>query len=220
MSILLRTTIMLSSMFFIYTSALAEINDDIKQLQDEWAEVKYNLDEKKQEAALEKLSLKAAAIIKAQPENADAYLWEGIILSTYAGAIGTLRALKAVTQSKEALEKSLEIDPNSSNGSANTYLGTLYFLVPEWPIAFGDLELAKEYLDKAIALTPDDIDANFFYADFQKKIKRYSAAEASYKKAIAAPSRPGRELADAGRRKEAQERMEKMLKKIQETPNI
>lgn len=215
MSHLFRTTtIILSSIFFLCSSANAEMNANIKELQQEWAVIKYQLGQKEQEAALEKLSLKAASVRETQPENADAYLWEGIILSTYAGAIGTLRALKAVTQSKEALEKSLALDPAASNGAANTYLGTLYYLVPEWPIAFGDLELAEEYLDKAIALNPDDIDVNFFHADFLKKLKKYSAAEAAYKRAISAPGRPGREIADTGRRKEAKKRMEKMLAKI------
>lgn len=208
------TLFTLCALLLLCISAQAEVNEDVKTLQKEWAQIKYSLDKKQHEGALQKLTLKAATIRKKQSDNADAYLWEGIILSTYAGAIGTLRALEAVTKSRDALEQSLKIDPEASNGAANTYLGTLYFLVPEWPIAFGDLGLAKEYLTKAIALNPDDIDANFFYGDFLKKKRKYKQAEIFYKKALSAPARPGRDIADTGRRNEAKERIATMLVKL------
>jgi len=215
MKSLLHLRLLISSglMLFCFT-VQAEVNADIQELQKEWAQIKYTIDKKQHEAALEKLTLKAASIREKQADNADAHLWEGIILSTYAGAIGTLRALSAVTDSRSALEESLKIDPEASKGAANTYLGTLYFLVPEWPIAFGDLELAKEYLDKAIALNPDDIDVNLYYGDFLKKKRKYKQAEVFYKKALSAPARPGRDVADEGRRNEAKERLEKVLAKL------
>lgn len=201
-------------LIFLCFPIQAEINDDIKQLQLRWAKIKYTLDRKEHEAALEELASKAALIRETQAENADAHLWEGIILSTYAGAIGSLRALKTVKQSRSALEHSIEIDPYASNGAAYTYLGTLYYLVPEWPIAFGDFEIAREYLDKAIELNPDDIDANYFYADFLRKQKKYEQAEVAFKKAILAPARPGRDLADEGRRNDAREGLEKIKTKL------
>ena len=200
-------------LIFLYLPAHAEINDEIMKLQRQWAQIKYTLDKKEHEAALAQLATKAAAISETQPANADAHLWEGIILSTYAGAIGSLRALKTAKQSRSALEQSIEIDPNASNGAAHTYLGTLYYLVPGWPIAFGDFETAREYLDKAIELNPDDIDANYFYADFLRKQKKYEQAEAAFNKAIYAPARPGRDLADEGRRNDARKGLEKIKTK-------
>jgi tetratricopeptide (TPR) repeat protein len=213
-SFIQATLLTLSAALILCAQVHAEVNEDVKQLQQEWARIKYTLDKKQHENALEKLSLKAALLRESQSDNADAHLWEGIILSTYAGAIGTLRALSTVNRSRDALEKSLEIDLHASTGAANTYLGTLYLLVPEWPIAFGDLELAKEYLDKAIKLNPDDIDVNYYFGELFKKQRKYKHAEAAYKKAILAPARPGRDVADEGRRGEAKEHLEKMLAKI------
>ena len=203
----------LSGLMLLCISVHAEVNTEIKGVQKEWARIKYTVEKNQHESALKNLALKATSIRMLQPDNADAHLWEGIVLSTYGGAIGTLRALDAVTESRDALEKSLMIDSDASNGAANTYLGTLYLLVPEWPIAFGDLDLAKEYLDKAIALNPEDIDANFYYGDFLKKKKKYKQAEVFYKKVLSAPARPDREVADEGRRNEAKERLAKMLVK-------
>jgi tetratricopeptide (TPR) repeat protein len=208
------------SLLFIFSafSAHAEINDEIKQLQQEWAKIKYTLDKKEHEKALENLANQITSLREKQPDNADAYLWEGIIYSTYAGAIGTLRALKAVTHSRDALEQSINIDSTASKGAAHTFLGALYFLVPEWPIAFGDLDLSKEHLDKAIAMNPDGIDINFFYGDFMKKLGKFKQAEAMYLKALDAPARPGRELADEGRRKETKERLEKVRYEMSKPP--
>ncbi len=203
----------LSCLMLVCITVHAEVNTEIKEIQKEWARIKYTVDKKQHENALKNLALKATSIRKLQPDNADAHLWEGIVLSTYGGAIGTLRALDAVTESRDALEQSLKIDPKASKGAANTYLGTLYLLVPEWPIAFGDLDLAKEYLDKAISLNPDDIDANFYYGDFLEKKRKYKQAEVFYKKALSAPARPDREVADKGRRNEARERLEKVFAK-------
>jgi tetratricopeptide (TPR) repeat protein len=196
-------------------SVHAEINDEIKELQQEWARIKYTLDKKDHEAALEKLSLKAATIRENQPENADAHLWEGTILSTYSGAIGTLRALSTVTQSRDALELSIKIDPTASKGAAHTYLGALYVLVPEWPIAFGDLEIAEEYLNKAIELNPDDIDVNYYYGYFLMKQRKYEQAEVFFKKALLAPERLGRDIADDGRRKDTKEQLEKVRAELE-----
>ena len=201
----------LCGLVIISFSVQAEITMEIQQVQKEWARIKYTIDKKQHESALKNLALKATSIRKLQPNNADAHLWEGIVLSTYSGAIGTLRALGTVLESRDALKQSLKIDPEASKGAANVYLGTLYLLVPEWPIAFGDLDLAKEYLDKAITLNPDDIDANFYYGDFLKKKKKYKQAEVFYKKVLSGPARAGREVADEGRRNEAKERLEKIL---------
>lgn len=220
MSTLLHTKFFLALiLMFLGFSAHAEINDEIRQLQLEWAKIKYTLDKKKHEPALEKLAKKATRLRENHPENAETYLWEGIIYSTYAGAIGTLRALKAVTHSRDSLEQSIAIDPTTSNSAAYTFLGTLYFLVPEWPIAFGDLDLAKENLDKAIKMNPRDIDANFFYGDFLKKLRKFKEAESMYLKALDAPARPGRDIADEGRRQETKERLEKVRYEISKPPS-
>ena len=202
--------LLLSGLVVLCFSVHAEVNDEIKQLQHEWARIKYTLDKNEQEAALEKLSLKATAIRENQPDNADAHLWEGTILSTYSGAIGTLRALSTVNRSCDALELSIKIDPVASKGAAHTYLGALYILVPEWPIAFGDLEIDEEYLNKAIELNPEDIDVNYYYGYLLMKQRKYKESEIFYNKALLAPDRPGRDLADEGRRKDAKEQLEKV----------
>ena len=93
------------------------------------------------------------------------------------------------------------------NGSIYTSLGSLYYQVPGWPIGFGNDDKAEKYLKKALALNPDGIDANFFYGDYLLEEGRYQEAVAALEKALHAPARPEREIADAGRRAEIQAKL-------------
>ena len=96
----------------------------------------------------------------------------------------------------------MDIDPNAMSGSAYTSLGTLYYSVPGWPVGFGDSDKAEELLSKALTLAPQDIDANYFYAEFMRDQKDFEKARTYYLKAQSAPARPGRSLADQGRQED------------------
>ena len=120
------------------------------------------------------------------------------------GAKGGLGALDLVKQARDSLEQAIGIDPKALGGSAYTSLGSLYYQVPGWPVSFGDGKKAEKLLKQALALSPDGIDPNFFYGDYLFREKRYAESAAALEKALAAPSRPGREIADSGRRKEVE----------------
>lgn len=174
----------------------------LQQLQERWAEIKYRLPEKQQEAAFAALSTQAEQAVAAEPKAAELLIWRGIILSTQAGAQGGLGALGLVKQAKTSLEQALALDPKALAGSAYTSLGTLYYQVPGWPVGFGDDAQAQRLLEQALTLNPDGIDPNYFYGDFLFGEKRYGEAQAVLEKALEAPERPGRALADQGRREE------------------
>ena len=179
--------------------ALADISADIDQLQQRWAEVNYQLEGKDQVSAFEELAAVAEQITADNPEEAAAWIWSGIIKSTFAGAKGGLGALGLAKESRADLEKAMTIDADALNGSAYTSLGTLYYSVPGWPIGFGDDEKAEELLTRALALNPDAIDNNYFYGTFLINEKRYEEARNYLNKAQQAPARPGRSIADSGR---------------------
>ena len=103
------------------------------------------------------------------------------------------------------MEKSILLDDKALSGSAYTTLGTLYFKAPGWPISFADDEQAKSYLQKGILLDPNGIDSHYFYALFLLDQGEKKQAQASFIKALDAKARPGRALADSGRRHEINE---------------
>ncbi len=187
---------------FISCTAWADQGSDVLHLQQRWAEVNYQLDGKAKVLAFEKLMDDAALITGEYPEAAPAWIWSGIIKSTFAGVKGGMGALKFAKAAKVDLERALDIEPESMNGSAYTSLGTLYFNVPGWPVGFGSDKKAEALLLKAISINPEGIDSNYFFADYLKSEKRYQEAETYLLKAQSAPARLKRPLADAGRQKE------------------
>ena len=187
----------------VITPAVDPVEESINYLQQEWAHIKYQMPDKDMQIkAIEKLGIQAAALSSKYPSRADVKIWEGIILATDAGITKSISGLSKVKRAKALFEEALTINTNALNGSAYTSLGSLYYQVPGWPIGFGDKEKAEQYLKKALSINPNGIDPNYWYGDFLKSEKRYDAAENYLNKALQAPSRPGRDLADAGRRQE------------------
>lgn len=177
---------------------------DVGSVQDQWADAMYKTPKAQRAAALETLAKRAAAARDAHPKHAGALIWDGIVLSSLAGEKGGMGALGLVKQARKEFEQAIALDANALSGSAYTSLGSLYYQVPGWPIGFGDDDKARTMLKKALQIDPSGIDANYFYADFLRDQGDFKAAVAALEKALAAPPRPGRELADQGRRKEAQ----------------
>jgi tetratricopeptide (TPR) repeat protein len=174
---------------------------NLKLLQTRWAEINYQVPEAEREKDFAKLAAEATSMVRNDPA-AELMIWRGIILSTYAGAKGGLGALDLVKQARDSLEQAIKLDPQALDGSAYTSLGALYYQVPGWPVGFGDDEQAEVLLKKALTMNPDGIDPNYFYGDYLFQEKRYSEARVVLEKALAAPDRPGREVADKGRRAE------------------
>jgi tetratricopeptide (TPR) repeat protein len=183
-------------------AAFAGLDEDISALQTEWAQIKYQRPAGEHEKAFAELAKSADAVRGKYTGRAEPQIWYGIIAASYAGARGGLGALSLAKDAKKALEQALEIDPKALDGSAYTSLGSLYYQVPGWPIGFGNDDKAREMLDKALALNPDGIDSNYFMGDFLYRKGDYAAARQVLNKALKAPARPGRALADEGRRKE------------------
>ncbi len=178
------------------------LEDALHPIQEEWAVIKYRTPEKQQEARYHTLARAAQKLAEAHPGRAEPLIWEGIALSSEAGAKGGLGALSLARAARDKLEQALKRDERALKGSAWTSLGTLYYKVPGWPIGFGDKARAEEMLNKAVGLNPEGIDPNFFRGEYLFERERYGEALKSLETALKAPTRPGRELADSGRRQE------------------
>ena len=192
----------------------ADVLQDIKPLQDRWAEVNYSMNEEQKEQAFPELVKQADAVVAANPDKAEALIWRGIIKSSYANAKGGLGALSVAEASKADLEQAITLDPTALQGSAYTSLGVLYSKVPGWPIGFGDNKKAKELLLKALEQNPQGIDPNYFYADYLAGKRDWAQALRYLEIAKAAAPRPGRESADAGRQQEIANLLAKVQKKL------
>ncbi len=183
----------------------------LQEVQQQWAEANYNMSGKEQIEALTALAKVTETAEAASPTQAAEFLiWDGIVKSTLAGKKGGLSALSLVKAARKSLEKAIELEPDALEGSAFTSLGALYYQVPGWPVAFGDDDKAGDLLEKALSLNPDGIDSNFFYADYLYKQGDYAGARQALERAVNAPARPDRPLADAGRHEEIKALMAKI----------
>lgn len=204
---------MKTSTFLIMTLALAatlavparaaDPFPGLLELQEQWATAKYQTTRDEQGKAFEALEQAADDMIRVNPGRAEPLIWKAIILSTQAGVVGGFSALDKVKGARDLLFAAEKIDPQALDGSIYTSLGSLYYQVPGWPIGFGDDKKAGSYLQKALALNPDGIDPNYFYADYLFEQKKFGEAATYARKALDAPARSERPIADEGRRAEA-----------------
>jgi tetratricopeptide (TPR) repeat protein len=169
-----------------------------------WAQVKYSTPAAAQTDAMAKLKGQADALVAASPNRAEPLIWDGIITSTLAGMKGGMGGLSLAKEAKSLLEKAEKIDGSALGGSAHTSLGALYYQVPSWPIGFGSSDKARAELLAGLKANPQGIDSNYFWGDFLFHQGQYADAAKALKTALAAPARPGREVADSGRRGEIQ----------------
>ncbi len=205
-------SLFVSGMFL--QGAIAGVDEDVFQLKKSWEHLKYKTSLSEQEKGFESLLAQSEKITAQYPDKAEPLVWQGIIEGTFAGVRngirGQLAALSLVKDAKQHFEQAIKIDPHGSDGSAFTSLGSLYYQVPPWPIAYGDNDIAREMLIKGLEINPDGIDANYFYGEFLFKRGELNKATEVLKKALLAAPREGREIADEGRKKEIND----LLKKI------
>jgi len=193
----------------------ASLTTELTDIQQGWDQANYQAasaaDKQRQ---LEALSARSEALARKYPRHAEPLVWEGIVLSTYAGAKGGLGALSLAKKSRDCLLAATRIDPAALRGSAYTSLGALYYKVPGWPIGFGDRDKANDFLRKALALNPDGMDPNYFIGELLYEQGEYSRSLQHLQKALEAPPRPDRPVADAGRRAEINTLVAKVRTKL------
>lgn len=196
---------------FVLDAAADPVDDAIANIQAQWARITYQVvDDDRKEAAYEALEADAGSLVEHFPDRAEPRIWSGIVLSTHAGVAGGIGALKLVKAARGLFEEALAIDESALAGSAHTSLGSLYYQVPGWPLAFGDDDKAEQHLLRALAINPEGIDPNYFYGDYLYRQGRHREAAEALEHALAASPRPGRALADAGRRQEARALLDKV----------
>ena len=189
--------------------ARAGVDETVTELQQEWEVIRYQTPAAEREKRFERLAAKAHEASALHAGRSETLVWEGIIVSSWAGEKGGLGALSLVKQAKGLYEAALQIDDKALDGSAYNSLGVLYYKVPGWPVGFGDKARARSLLDKALAINPKGIDPNYFMGEFLFETGRPAEALPYLEQVLQAPGRPNRQVADAGRREEARQLLEK-----------
>jgi len=209
----IATLFLLAGLHNLAQAVPANLDDAIFDVAHRWAKVTYQTPEAERETAFNGVIAEARQVAQAYPGRAEPLVWQAIVLSSAAKAQGGLGALGKVKEARDLLLAAEKINPTALDGSVYNSLGSLYAKVPGWPVAFGDKKKAREYLEKALAINPNGIDPNYFYADLLADQGEYAKAAEHLKRALAAPARPHREDADAGRRQDVQQLLDSIRQK-------
>lgn len=202
----MKRTLVLAAAAALVTAAPAladDFSDGLAAIQNEWAAANYQTTDKAARGdAFAALVEHAGAFRSQYPARAEALAWEGIVLSTYAGEVSAMSAMKYAKAARAALEQAERIEATALAGGIYASLGALYSKVPGGFIGFGDDKVAAQYFEKALAVDGDNIDNNYFYGEFLLDQGDYARARGALERALAAPTMADRPVFDAGRRAE------------------
>lgn len=179
--------------------------DELAQIQQRWETATTSTPEDQREAVLSDLISEVDQLVQANPNVSDLLVWDGIIQASLAREKGGLGALDNAKAARRALERAIALDSNGMDGSAYVTLGALYDRAPGWPVAFGDDDKAGEMFQHALAIRPDGIDVNYYYAAYLADEGRDAEAREYAQKALNATPRSGRETSDRALQQQAQE---------------
>lgn len=176
-----------------------------------WAHIKYQVgDHAEQLREIRALKGQADVAAARWPGRPEPLIWQGIAHGQAAELDGGLGGLGDARAARTAFEAAYKLDRTAMDASPPTLLGALYYMVPGFPVAFGDKAKARRYLAEAVSLAPDSLDAEYFYGDFLAKQGEDAAAAQALRKALATPPHPDRPVWDAGRRAQARAALAKV----------
>ncbi|RZJ93712.1 MAG: hypothetical protein EON88_14060 [Brevundimonas sp.] len=178
-------------------------DDRVRGLQQSWDHVNFEVAQGVRTAEMARLNTQADAVVVQCGNRAEPLVWDAIITASEAGLRGGIGALGMVRDARSELEHAERINPRALNGAVYVSLCSLYAQVPGAPIGFGNRQRAREYLQRGLAMAPNDVDANFFMSDLLSREHDWDGAARYLQRAIDAPARPGRTAADRGRKAEA-----------------
>lgn len=184
-------------------AASTDLNAELRAIQHEWATANFNTQGKKERrAAFEAVAEHAAAFAHDFPNAVEAIAWEGIVLSSYAGEVSAMSAMKYAKAALASLQRAESMAAEALAGGIYASLGALYSKVPGGFIGFGDDQIAEDYFVKALAVDAGNIDNNFFYGEYLAEHGRYEEALNLLQHALDSPTVIERPVFDAGRRSE------------------
>lgn len=187
----------------------------VSHLERAWAHIHYEVkDPDAQYEAYKALADEAAKVVRQFPGKAEPLIWNGVIVSTEAGVAGSFSALGLAKDARALFEAAEKIDPRAFDGAAPTSLGSLYYMVPGFPLGFGDDDKARAFLERGLAISPDGLDSNYFYGDFLYRQGEYAKARQVLTHALAAAPNPDRPVWDAGRRAEIKAVLDQVQRKL------
>ncbi|MDF1583736.1 MAG: hypothetical protein RQ733_01210 [Methyloprofundus sp.] len=168
----------------------------VQHIESEWARIHYSVIREQQDKEFKHLLSEVTDLQAQYPKQAEFIIQQAIIVASNAENIDAFSALEAIHQAKDLLMQAIELNPKALDGAAFITLGTLYYKVPAWPVAYGDNDKAQQFLEKALTINANAIDANYYYADFLVTQGKKELALNYFNRALTAAVRSTQVFAD------------------------
>jgi tetratricopeptide (TPR) repeat protein len=104
-------------------------------------------------------------MIAMQPERGEGHLWVGSAIGMIGLAHGVLNSLQLIPEMKGSLEKAEKIAPTYFDGTPYSVQARLYTMLPGFPVSIGNREKARELIDKALEVAPNNVLYMLYKAD-------------------------------------------------------
>ena len=190
------------------TEAQKAKKTDLLSYQQEWARLTFEEENKeKQQVGFDTLLERVEKTLKEKPSSADMRIWLAKLKMEKASSLGLFKRDDMNKEALALLEQATLINPKALDGYGYALLGHLYNSADVWPFSFGNRVKAKGYLLKALALDPDNLEANYFYGLYLKQYEGLESANPYFKKALEAKQYPDRKTAYLGLRDMIREAM-------------
>ena len=199
-----RCAARLLAVWLLAGAAHAGVSESLAALQRDHDVLRYQAPPAERLKGLQGLATRAHQLTARHAERGDTLVWEAIVLHALAEAQGGWAGLRLAGQARSLFEAALSLENPALAGVACDQLGALYHRVPGWPISFGDDARARALIDRALALDPAGLDPNLHCGQLLLDLGQVADALPCLERAVRAPDRPGRRVADTAQRQEAQ----------------
>ena len=180
-----------------YLSFANEFDRIVQAIEAKWAKIYFSVEIRDKENAYTRLLNKTAEFAKQTHDSPELMFWQATIIASRAEHQNPIEALAAIHKAQDLLIKTINIKPDTLDGSALITLGSLYYQAPGWPIAFGDDNKAEQYLKKGLQINPQGIESNFYYGQYLLNKDQPDKAIEYFKTALNGPIRKEQEFADS-----------------------
>lgn len=174
---------LVSAGLLLWALCVGAYGTSLQAVEQEWEQL-VTATKKERAVKLETLVQQLDAWVDAEPNSVPALVWQGTALESLAREVGGFTGLRYAKQAYVALNRAIELDPQGYDGMAQVRLGLLYERAPGWPVAFGSLKAAEENYLAALAIRPDGVDTNFYYATYLNFLGRKKEAMEYAKRAL------------------------------------
>ncbi|WP_324716534.1 tetratricopeptide repeat protein [Carboxydochorda subterranea] len=156
----------------------------------------------------------AKRAVDLDPRGVDGHYWHGVLIARVGEERGILASLFMVGDVVREMEATLDLDPR--HAGAHYVLGTLYRVVPGWPLSVGDKKKAVTHAEQAVRYAPNDVLYRLGLAEAYEAVGDRERAVRTYREVLTMEGKDPRN--DEAYREKARKRLRELGEDVGSLP--